>query len=83
MATIMENNFVYLLIAVNSSFLSFWWGFQLGLSSFSIFSKYAFVFPLGQLVAVCWGRCWLRALAAYAVQSLQFEWTGGECYGEV
>lgn len=63
---------VYVLIAVNTSFLSIWWGYQLGLSTYGLFAKYRFSFPTGaiggslisSMMAKCSGRLTLFTLCS-------------------
>mmetsp|Transcript_15561 Transcript_15561/g.28243 ORF Transcript_15561/g.28243 Transcript_15561/m.28243 type:complete len:443 (-) Transcript_15561:186-1514(-) len=82
-----RNNLRYLLIAINVSLLSFWWGYQLGLSSIDDFKKFSFVFPIGaiggslisSMMAKCIGRlrlfsfCALFGLIASGLEAIRVE----------
>jgi hypothetical protein len=52
---------VYLIIAINTSFLSLWWGYQLSLSLFAVFSEFRYVFPSaaigGSLISTMLAKC--------------------------
>jgi hypothetical protein len=56
-----RSNSVYLFIAINTSLLSIWWGYQLSLIFYDVFSKYAYVFPSaaigGSLISTMLAKC--------------------------